>query len=287
MDSCLTPDGRSVEFMTAGDAHGDTVVYIHGTPGSGLLMQSFSDLATARGLFLVGITRAGYGGSTRRAARSVADFVEDVRCVLDHLGRSSYVAIGWSGGGPHAIACAAVDPQCRQAISLAGVAPVVDDFDWTEGMGPENVEEFARAREGGPDYEAAMEEAARELSTMTADNIIEIFGGLISPVDAASMSDPAVRASMAESLAYGVSAGAGGFIDDDQAFLRDWGFSLADVETPVTLFYGDEDLMVPATHGHYLAKTLPQVTAHHLPEEGHISIPLTFLPQIFDAIISA
>jgi len=287
MESCLTPDGRSVEFMTAGDIAGDTVVYIHGTPGSGLLMSSFSEMAVARGLFLIGITRAGYGGSTRRAARSVADFVDDVRCVLDHLGRGSYVAIGWSGGGPHAIACAAVDPQCRQAISLAGVAPVVDDFDWTEGMGPENVEEFARAREGGPEYEESMAQAATELAAMTADTIIEVFGGLISPVDAASMSDPAVRASMAESLAYGVSAGPGGFIDDDQAFLRDWGFNLRDITTPVTLFYGDEDLMVPATHGHYLAKTLPNVTAHHLAPEGHISIPLNFLPEIFDAIIPA
>ena len=164
---------------------------------------------------------------------------------------------------------------------------MVDDFDWTEGMGPENVEEFARAREGGAEYEASMLDAARELAAMTGDNIIETFGGLISPVDAASMSDPAVRASMAESLAYGVSAGAGGFIDDDQAFLRDWGFALTDITTPVTLFYGDEDLMVPATHGHYLAKTLPNVTAYHLPDEGHISIPLKFLPQIFDAIISA
>jgi len=70
-------------------------------------------------------------------SRDVASVVGDVR-VRWIRSSSDYVVVGWSGGGPHALACAALDaPRCLPAWSLASVVPTNLNFDWTEGMGPE------------------------------------------------------------------------------------------------------------------------------------------------------
>lgn len=274
-------DGRTLEFVTMGDPSGVTVVYHHGTPGSVHLAQGFAEQVAKHNLFLIGMSRAGYGNSTRHEGRKVADVVSDVRELMRHLGRGQYVAVGWSGGGPHALACAALDPSCLHAISLAGVAPVVEDFDWTEGMGPENIEEFELARQGGPAYEAAMAHAVETFSAATAENVIELFGGLLSDIDKRSLASIESRETLARGIAMGLNTNAGGFMDDDQAFLSDWGFDIADIATPVTLFFGDNDLMVPARHGHYLGATIPNVTIRHLPAEGHVSLVLDHGDDIF------
>jgi pimeloyl-ACP methyl ester carboxylesterase len=234
--TCTTPDGRQIEFATIGNPVNPTVVYHHGTPGSVFLLEGFAEQAEQFGLFVVGMSRAGYGKSTAHTGRSVADVVADVQAVLAHLGRSKYVTVGWSGGGPHALACAALDPNCLHAVSLAGVAPVVDDFDWTEGMGPENIEEFALAMEGGPAYDDAMQHATDAFGAATAENVIDLFGGLLSAVDKESMAPLAARELIASTLAYGLSQGPSGFRDDYQAFLHDWGFTLDAITTSVTIF---------------------------------------------------
>src|ERR1700692_1943947 len=142
-----TPDGRTLEVGTLGDPSGHTVLFHHGTPGAANLVKMLlAPLADDGTLFVVTTSRAGYGKSTRLEGRDVASVVRDARAALDSLGRSDYVAVGWSGGGPHALACAALDrPRCLAAWSLAGVVPTTMDFDWTEGMGPESVEEVALA----------------------------------------------------------------------------------------------------------------------------------------------
>jgi len=285
--TCTTPDGRQIEFATIGNPVNPTVVYHHGTPGSVFLLEGFAEQAEQFGLFVVGMSRAGYGKSTAHTGRSVADVVADVQAVLAHLGRSNYVTVGWSGGGPHALACAALDPNCLHAVSLAGVAPVVDDFDWTEGMGPENIEEFALAMEGGPAYDDAMQHATDAFGAATAENVIDLFGGLLSAVDKESMAPLAARELIASTLAYGLSQGPSGFRDDYQAFLHDWGFTLDAITTSVTIFFGDHDLMVPPRHGHYLAATIPSAQSRHLAEEGHVSLVLNHGDEIFAVIAGA
>jgi len=138
-----------------GDPSGLTVVFHHGTPGSVKLVNYFEKIADQSSLFFVTFSRAGYGLSSRLEGRTISSVVADVTTVLDVLGREDYVAVGWSGGGPHALACAALDaPRCLAAWSLAGVVPLDAGIDWTEGMGPENLEEFSLALEGGSEYEA-------------------------------------------------------------------------------------------------------------------------------------
>ena len=280
-------DGRLMEVATVGDPTGPTVVFHHGTPGSAVLIEIFEPLAASRGVFVVTTSRAGYGRSSRHAGRRAADVVTDTEAVLDHLGRDQYVTVGWSGGGPHALACAALGaPRCLGALSLAGVAPVDAGFDWTEGMAAENVAEFALAQQGGEEYEAHIKFQSDVLVDATAQNIVELMGGLLSPVDVAAMARDDDRDIMARAFAHGSLQGHYGFLDDDHVFMHPWGFELADIAVPVEVWYGDQDLMVPPTHGAFLATAIRSATAFHQPDAGHISIVANYRDDVFDHIVA-
>lgn len=266
-------DGRQLEVATMGDPSGPTVAFHHGTPGAAPQFTVFAPILEHAAVFVVMTSRAGYGPSTRLAGRDVAAVVDDTRAALDHVGRGEYVAAGWSGGGPHALACAALDaPRCRGALSIAGVAPFDADFDWTEGMGPENVEEFKLAREGGPVYEATMATVAEILATAQGDDVIELFGGLLSDPDREVLAAEARREEFVASLRHGLTGEWRGFLDDDQAFLKPWGFRVEDIAVPVALFFGGRDLMVPASHGRWLGTHVPGASVHHFPDDGHLSV---------------
>lgn len=282
------PDGRVIEIATLGSPGGSTLFFHHGTPGSMALVKLLAPLVEGGSLFIVSMSRAGYGQSTRLEGRNVAACVDDTRTVLDALGRGEYAVAGWSGGGPHALACAALDaPRCIAAWSLAGVVPMSADIDWTEGMGPENLEELALAKEGGPEYEAKMLETGELFSTATRENVIELFGNLVSGVDKASMVSDDTREVMAAGLSHGFAKGWRGYYDDDQAFMVDWGFDPTTITVPVAVWFGNEDLMVPPSHGQWLARSLPTATSNHYPNEGHMSLILNHLDELANDIRQA
>ncbi len=279
------PDGRSLEVATLGEATGATVLFHHGTPGSANLVRMLAPLAEDGSLFLITTSRAGYGKSSRDEGRNVASVVGDSRAVLDALGRDDYVAVGWSGGGPHALACAALDaPRCRAAWSLAGVVPTDLDFDWTEGMGPENVEEFALAKEGGPKYEAQISAYGEAFAKATKDDVVELFGGLLSDPDKAVFEPEERREAFASSLRQGFEFGSDGFYDDDRAIMTEWGFDPTTITVPVSVWFGDHDLMVPRTHGEWLAANLPTSVRYFFPGDGHVTLVVSHLDELSSQI---
>jgi pimeloyl-ACP methyl ester carboxylesterase len=282
------PDGRTLQVATLGEASGATVLFHHGTPGSANLVQMLAPLAEDGSVFIVTTSRAGYGRSSRLEGRNVASVVSDSRAALDALGRSDYVVIGWSGGGPHALACAALDaPRCRAAWSLAGVVPSNLDFDWTEGMAPENVEEFALAREGGPEYEAQIAAYGEAFRAATKDDVVELFGGLLSDPDKAVFEPEERRVAFAESLHQAVELGSAGFYDDDKAMVTEWGFDPTTITVPVSVWYGDHDLMVPRTHGRWLVKNLPTATEHFFEGDGHVTLIINHCDELLAEIAAA
>lgn len=279
------PDGRLLEVGTLGDSSRPAVFFHHGTPGSASTVRCLEAIASIGDLFLVTMSRAGYGASTRQEGRDVAAAAPDTRTVLDALGVDRYAVMGWSGGGPHALACAALDaPRCIGAWSLAGVAPFSADFDWTEGMGPENIEEMDLALKGGPDYEAHMEAIGTALGGATADNVVELFGGLLSEPDKETLAATSPREFFAGAVRQGLANGWRGFYDDDRAMLGDWGFEPGAITVPVSVWFGDLDLMVPSTHGAWLARTITTSRTHHYPEEGHFSIYANHFDELADDI---
>ncbi|MDQ1512802.1 MAG: hypothetical protein QOC59_644, partial [Microbacteriaceae bacterium] len=243
--------------------------------------------AAARGLRLVTYSRAGYGASARNRGRTVADVVPDVQAVLDHLGADRCVVAGWSGGGPHALACAARLDAAAAVLVIAGVAPHdAEGLDFLAGMGEENVVEFGAALEGEQPLRRYLDGERPGLVDVTAEGIIGAFSTLLPEVDRAVLTDE-----FGEDLAAGfrdaLRIGVDGWLDDDLAFTRPWGFDLAEIRVPTAIWQGSEDLMVPFAHGRWLAAHLPAAEAHLEQGEGHLSVGIGALDRMLDELVAA
>jgi pimeloyl-ACP methyl ester carboxylesterase len=268
-------DGRNLEYLVEGDGDGFPLVFHHGTPGSGVSDPQVSRACQAQGLALVHYTRAGYGGSTPRPDRTVADVADDISDLLGHLGHERFVTLGWSGGGPHSLACAArLSGQCLAAATGAGAAPYEPDgdLDFMEGMGPENITEFGKALDGREELEPYLEKEAAKLAAATPEELGDALGGLVPAVDKAHVTGEFAQ-HLHASLGRAISPGIEGWAEDDLAFVRPWGFALEDItEVPVAVWQGKQDLMVPITHGLHLADRIPTARPHLYDDEGHLSL---------------
>ena len=280
-------DGRALDVYVSGPEDGLPLVFHHGTPGSGLPdSQALERAVHVRGLRYVSASRAGYGGSDRHAGRRIVDVVDDTAAVLGALGATECVVAGHSGGGPHALACAARLPGVRAALVIAGVGPA-DGLGSTflAGMGEENVIEFGTAGEGEAPLRAYLEEQRAQLADATPAAIVASLATILPEVDRAAMDDE-LGDDLAAGMAEGLRRGVDGWLDDDLAFLAAWGFALDEIRIPVSLWQGDADLMVPFEHGVWLAERIPGVDAHLLPGEGHLSIAVGAIEPMLDALLA-
>jgi pimeloyl-ACP methyl ester carboxylesterase len=273
MRDVVTANGRTLRLYDDGAADGPVILVLHGTPLNGYLFGPHVRDAEDRGIRLVGYDRPGYGGSTVFPGRSVADVVDDVRVIADALEVERLGVWGVSGGGPHALACAALATDRVAAVaSLASVAPIdAEGFDWLAGMGQTNLDEFGAAMRGPAALEEYLESQERGLKAVTTEGVIAALGQLLTPVDAQAL-DGEVGEYFAGCMREAVRPGIAGWRDDDLAFVKPWGFSLAQIEAPVLLLHGEHDLFVPFAHGKWLAERIPNVEAHLSDEDGHLTL---------------
>jgi pimeloyl-ACP methyl ester carboxylesterase len=276
-----TPDGRTLRVLEAGDLDGPVVVVHHGTPSGRLLHRPWVESAAARGLRLVSFDRPGYGGSSPRPGRTVADVAEDVETIADDLGAERFATWGASGGGPHALACAALLPdRCAAAATLAGVAPFdAGGLDWLAGQGELNRREWAAAQAGRDALEALCADQAAAIAQATGDGLVAGLESLLSPPDVAVL-DGDLGRHLAASMSDALEPGVEGWVEDDLAFLAPWGFVVEEIAVPVLLWQGEQDLMVPFAHGRWLAARIPGVEAYLSPVDGHLTLSETQLPAI-------
>ena len=279
------PDGRLLDIRVSGPEGGAPLVLHHGTPGSLVAFRSVEAAVHRRGLRMVTYSRAGYGGSTRRPGRSVADIVPDFSALLNHLGAERCVTLGWSGGGPHALAVAALLPERVAGVSLiAGVGPYGEpDLDFLAGMGEDNIQEFGAALKGHDTLAPALEEIAAGFGGADVAELIESMASLMPDVDRAALKGEAGE-DFAAQFGEAVRTGAAGWIDDDLAFVGPWGFDPAEIAVPTFLWQGDADLMVPFAHGRWLAERIPGATAHLPAGEGHISVLVNRVDEVLDEL---
>jgi pimeloyl-ACP methyl ester carboxylesterase len=280
------PDGRWLDLRVSGPADGVPLIFHHGTPGASTPPRAMERAALARGLRLVTTSRPGYGDSSPQAGRQVVDVVADTGAVLDEIGASRCLVAGWSGGGPHALACGARLPAAAGVLVIAGVAPYeADGLDWLEGMGEDNVAEFSAALKGEDELRPYLLGAREELSGATAQDLIDGLQSLLPEVDRACLTGE-FGEDMAASFAEALRSGVEGMVQDDLAFARPWGFDLAEISVPVAIWQGSADLMVPFAHGQWLASRLPGAHVHLEDGEGHLSIGIGALDRMLDELVA-
>ena len=250
----LTPDGRRLHAY----AHGSgphTVMWHHGTPNIGAPPAPLFEAAEKFGVRFIGYDRPGYGGSTARPGRTIATAAADAAAVADALRVERFAVLGHSGGGPHALACAALlQDRVTAAVSISGLAPFPDE-DWFTGMGPSS-EASLRAATRGREAKEAHERKDAEPDFIprdweALDGAWGWFGSVVAPA---------------------VANGPGPLIDDDLAYVNPWGFDPKDVRAPTLLVHGTADRMVPARHSERLAQLIPDAGLRLVTGEGHISV---------------
>ena len=221
----------------------------------------------------------------------MADNCDDVIEVLDALGVDRFVAAGWSGGGPHALACGArLAPRCAGVLTLAGVAPLDVMTDAGRGLvGRHGTGEPAGVRasraRARPPLQAWLTDLRPHFVDVTAEHIVDSLGTLIDAPDKAVLTGDFADY-MAGTFREALRVGVDGWLDDDLAFMRGWGFALEDVRTPVSLWQGGMDRMVPYAHGPFQAARLADVRTHLLPDDGHLSIPLGRLDEVLADVVA-
>jgi pimeloyl-ACP methyl ester carboxylesterase len=270
--SAKTRDGRTLRVVDGGDPSGWPIMLQNGTPASGDLYQPLERYAREHGIRLVGYDRPGYGGSDRSPGRKVASAGGDVLAIADDLGITRFSVWGHSGGGPHTLACAATLPdRVASAAASASVAPYeATGLDWMAGMGVGNVREFRAAATGRealeryvqPEWEAirhGSEELSPEFRTLLSPEDFELLTG-----ELGAFLNFATRS--------GLERSPEGWIEDDLAFLTDWGFDLSSVKVPTSIWHGKLDRFVPYSHGVWLSKHVPHSEFYLFDQETHLTL---------------
>lgn len=251
----LLADGRTLRVHDTGPGPARTVVWHHGSPQTGALLDPLVTAAAARDTRLVSYGRPSYGGSSPRRGRDVASAAGDVAQVADALGIDRFAVMGASGGGPHALACAALLPgRVTGAVTLAGLAPFAGDDGWFTGMVAPGALRAAAAGRAARERFAEVEEF--DEASFTA-------------ADRAALAGP--WSSLGADAGRAGEAGAEGLVDDDLAFVAPWGVDLGGIDVDVLVVQGGQDRVVPPAHAWQLLEACGSELWLR-PGDGHVSV---------------
>jgi len=285
-DTVEMRDGRSLAVKVSGDPEGSPVFLLHGTPGSRLGPHPRGQLLHRMGVELITFDRPGYGGSDPLPDRRVADVAEDVLAIADHLGIGRFAVVGRSGGGPHALACAALLPdRVSRAAVLVGLAPQdAEGLDWFDGMVESNVLHFTAAGAGlGPLAGRLM--ASADAFHADPTSLIDGLLANLTEDDLHVVADPGIRSMLIRSYQEALRTSVDGWIDDARAFCRPWGFDPATVRIPVLLWHGERDMFSPVAHARWLGARIPDATLVVKRDAAHLGA-LEVLPDVLGMLVA-
>jgi pimeloyl-ACP methyl ester carboxylesterase len=273
---------RVVTLYEHGGADGPVILYHHGTPAAGGPPPHVAQDAIDRGARLLAYDRPGYGDSTPHPGRAVGDAASDCKAILDALGIERAVVWGISGGGPHALACAAL---IADRVSAAAVLGSVTPFDapglnYFRGMGDDNLIELGLAMAGRDHIAPFAEHEAAELVAATPEEITGAMASLVQGPDREVLAHGAAGHHWAATMPVSFAHGPDGWIDDDLAFVRPFGFLPSDIRVPVLVVHGRQDRFVPVAHGEWLAGAIPGAEAWIEDEEAHFTLLERRVPEV-------
>ncbi|HET7031102.1 MAG TPA: alpha/beta fold hydrolase [Candidatus Limnocylindrales bacterium] len=286
-DATLTlADGRRIAVAEWGPADGEPVLLLHGMPAS---RRNCPDRRTthARGVRLIAFDRPGYGGSDPQPGRTILAGGRDIAEIARLLGLERYAAVGWSSGGPYALAAAVADPERVRAVAVvASDAPTGDYPELLDELPAHIRDRIRRVQAGDP---TGVSELRERIAVFVADPD-RLMSGATDPDDADDPDArlrrvPAQAASLRAMFEGGFAQGDEGWTEDWLATYADWGFRLADVPGPVAVWRGDRDRLSAEADTLILARDIPGATLHVVPGAGH-SLPMIAWSEILDSVLT-
>lgn len=259
-------DGRTLGFDDIGDPGAPVVLYHHGFGSSRMVRHPDDGIVTSLGIRLIAVDRPGIGMSTGRPGRRLLDWPSDVEQLVDRLGVERFSILGWSGGGPYALACGWSLPDRVTRIGLvSAAAPLVRGADYLL----RHHRMATRVSDAAPwMIRLAMWRWARAQRADPERHLDKAIEGMIE-ADRQVLDDPRLRRVMIANADELYRQGGRGLYDEALIMARPWGFPIAGVQVPVRLWHGEADTAVPVGMGLYLARTLPHVEATFFPGEAH------------------
>jgi pimeloyl-ACP methyl ester carboxylesterase len=270
--SVETADGRRLRVEVAGDCRRVVVVHV-GSPSAGVLYERWLEDAASRGLTLITYDRPGYGGSSPKPERTVADCAADVRTISEVVGFQRCAVWGFSGGGPHALASGALLEDLVAAVATIGSLAPFDapGLDYFAGMPDDARQDFELFLSDRAEWERQGNGQRDELLALGADELGRQWSAGKSPGDGVALGGE-FGVWLHRAVQAGLAPGVDGWIGDDVAFHLPWGFDPVSIPIPVKVWHGLEDRFVPFGHGRWLADVIPGAQSELREDDGHLTV---------------
>jgi pimeloyl-ACP methyl ester carboxylesterase len=274
--STVLVGSRRVGVWRFGSPGGWPVVWNHGGLSCGMDATVMDEAGRRCGAEIIAIDRPGIGRSDLWNVASVSAWGRTVSQIADVLGLDDFVVAGWSGGGPHALACAAAMPhRVRAAAIIDGMAPLERLRNVFEiGFLPDEL--LIPAARWAPWAAAALLQLVRRIPLRVVGWVLPHLAG---SKDRAAL-DPlplALLATHRETMRDGVQ----GMVEEYRRYYGSWGFDFGEVAQPVTIWQGEEDTLVPMKHARRLQSLLPNGTLKTVPLTGHL-LPVVMANEILE-----
>ena len=269
-NNIILSDGRKLGFAEFGERQGKPVFYFHGFPGSRLEAKIAETMAKDSRVRFIGIDRPGFGLSDFKPKRALAD----------SLGIDRFSILGVSGGGPYAAACAHQIPDRLISVGIVcGMGPVdvpglMRDMPWMNCQGLRLAGHF-------PKTVTALYSFASFFFRNYPERILSILSGKVAYPDKSALKNIELKQVLSRSFREAFHGSLLWPATDVVLYSRPWGFSLSDIQINVYLWHGEMDTIVPPAMGHYLANTIPNCRATFYADEGHFSIILNRIHEIW------
>jgi pimeloyl-ACP methyl ester carboxylesterase len=262
------PDGRSLAFAEYGDPKGSPIFLFHGTPGSRLFRHPDESIITSMNVRLITPERPGFGLSDFQQDRKILDWPDDLLVLADALGLASFGIIGYSGGGPHAAACALRIPNRLSGAVMVSSPSPLNTSDDMAGMVWLNRVLFGLARDS---YALAKLSwwVMNAAYNRNPNAFMDFLADLSPESERVILRRPDIRTMLIEDFAEAHRTSINGAAWEILLLARDWGFQPEDIIMDVDLWQGEEDVRTPVSMGRALAAAIPNARAKFVPGEGH------------------
>lgn len=274
-ETLVLEDGRVLAWAEWGDPRGRPLVFLHCSPGSRLFCPDEAATA-AEGVRLITVDRPGYGGSDPSPDPTLAAFARDIARLIDHLWLGQVGLMGWSAGGQHAAAGAALLQDRVSTLGLLATPAPDDQVPWVPNEARPLVD-LARVDPGG-----ALS-AAIQAGQPYAAAPLRAGEGWRAPSDAVIRGQVGVEEALATMWEEAFRSGPQGFAAYLVAAARPWGFQPSDITSPAVLFYGADDLTVGTAHARWWAEQLSRAELTIVGHAGHL-VPLVAWAGILRAM---